>query len=318
MDTPALRAAWAVDRCNEGSLVPLRWSISGTSQRVNRRALDAFVALDRALFAAGYRTVQRPDPVQTFNCRAIDEKKKCQSDGTNCSLHAYGIAVDIDPNHNPHEHGDPFSGRIQPVHVTAAATVRTTDGLQVFRWGGVFSKPDRMHFEVQLRPGFQVAGATGVTAAAPAEQLTTVTHRVTAASLRLRSDPSLEAEVLARLPNGDGVRRLADEAREADDHIWFKVQAAVGGRIEVGWAASTHLVAVAPIRVTHRVKVQRTLRLRSDPSLDAPVVTTLANGTGVEQLPDAPVTADDHLWFKVQTLDAVSGWVASSFLTAAG
>ncbi len=68
--------------------------------------------MDRALFAAGYRTVQRPDPVQTFNCRAIDKSKKCLSEGTDCSLHAYGIAVDVDPDHNPHERGDPFSGRI--------------------------------------------------------------------------------------------------------------------------------------------------------------------------------------------------------------
>ena len=91
------------------------------------------------------------------------------------SMHAYGLAVDIDPEWNPHRHNvsgpvifsaqPSQAGRQQevaagiagtaftPGQVAAVEAIRTVDGLQVFGWGGRWrSSHDAMHFEIRLTP----------------------------------------------------------------------------------------------------------------------------------------------------------------------
>ena len=104
-------------------------------------AIDAYRALERALHTAGYR----PDSRWAYNCRLIE--------GTDQpSLHSAGIAVDIDPDENPYSEGDPFAGKIGPDHVAAALAIRNTGGARVWSWGGHWSKPDRMHFQLDRGP----------------------------------------------------------------------------------------------------------------------------------------------------------------------
>jgi hypothetical protein len=137
-----LRRLWRDWMCRRGSgsFVDVRFfgrKVGG----VPAPAVDAYAALERALGSAGYE----PRSVWAYNCRLIagtDEP----------SLHSAGIAVDIDPAQNPYTEGDPFSGRMQRQHVTAALAIRSTQGARIWSWGGNWSKPDRMHFQLDRGP----------------------------------------------------------------------------------------------------------------------------------------------------------------------
>ncbi len=67
------------------------------------------------------------------------------------------------------------------------------------------------------------------------------THRVTATSLRLRTEPSTSADITVELVNGTVVVRLADPAREGDGHRWVRVRTTADGRSVEGWVASEYL-----------------------------------------------------------------------------
>jgi D-alanyl-D-alanine carboxypeptidase len=136
---------------------------------VNPVAVEAFNALAGALGRSGYRARS----VWVYNCRNIAQTATGQLPRP--SLHAYGLAVDIDPGWNPHRHN--VSGPIifssqpsqeerqqevaagvagtvfTPQQIAAVEAIRTVDGLQVFRWGGRWrTSHDAMHFEIQLTP----------------------------------------------------------------------------------------------------------------------------------------------------------------------
>ena len=140
--TGTLRTLWSEWMCRrgDGTFVDVEFfdrRIGG----VPAPAVDAYRALEAALRSAGYR----PDSRWAYNCRLIA--------GTDQpSLHSAGIAVDIDPDENPYSEGDPFSGKIGPDHVAAALAIRNADGARVWSWGGHWSKPDRMHFQLDRGP----------------------------------------------------------------------------------------------------------------------------------------------------------------------
>ena len=71
-----------------------------------------------------------------------------------------------------------------------------------------------------------------------------MTHRVTAASLRLRQQPSTSAALIADLPDGTPVEQLGDTPQDNDGHTWFKVSVSAGGRLQQGWVASKFLQRV--------------------------------------------------------------------------
>lgn len=104
-------------------------------------AVPAYEAFDRALRSAGY--VARAS--WSFNHRTI------AGSGTP-SLHAYGIAVDLDPTLNPYGVGDPYSGAIKRAHVEAVLAIKNRDGASIWSWGGNWRKPDRMHFQLDQGP----------------------------------------------------------------------------------------------------------------------------------------------------------------------
>lgn len=165
--TEQLRRAWADYYCAKSRMVPLRL-LSHTTP-VNPLAADAFRALGRALTATGYHARS----TWVYNCRASRAARPGQH--TRASLHAYGLAVDIDPQFNPHRRHVTgpvrFSpavtpeGRMRdveaglagtcftPEQVAAVEAIRTVDGLQVFGWGGRWhSSHDAMHFEIRVTP----------------------------------------------------------------------------------------------------------------------------------------------------------------------
>jgi hypothetical protein len=144
-------------------MVPTR--IFGTVTPVNPLTRGAFAALEQALRSAGYR----PRSIWNYNCRDIKGQPGSRS------LHAYGLALDIDPACNPHRQGAPGPARFStaatqqgrcgdvraglvdtsftPGQVAAVEALRTVEGLQVFAWGGRWtSSPDSMHFQINVNP----------------------------------------------------------------------------------------------------------------------------------------------------------------------
>jgi hypothetical protein len=88
--------------------------------------------------------------VGAYNCRPI-------TGGTKYSLHAYGIALDINWQANPY--GKKLITDMPPDMRAAIKAIRTTGGHQVWRWGGDYSgNKDAMHFEVVASPGELASG----------------------------------------------------------------------------------------------------------------------------------------------------------------
>ena len=181
-----LRAAWRGYECAEKRMVPLRLFGKWTTP-VNPATVDAWRALEHALVTAGY-PVHR---AWVYICRKITGKQTP-------SLHAYGLAIDIDhkdPTCNVHR-GTPDGRRVRfsaaaskenrcrdvrddkadtsftPNQVAAVEAIRTVDGHQVFAWGGRWQmSKDTMHFQINVTPqelarGLRPAG-TGTTPTLP-------------------------------------------------------------------------------------------------------------------------------------------------------
>lgn len=131
---------WGQDRVPEVSdlqrvrpnapIVNVQWR--GHSFNVNRQVAPIFVAFLDDLWAQGYRPVS----IGGHNERNIA--------GTNTpSLHADGLAIDIDPNLNPVQDNDGFMQTALPPNIRALAA---RYGLA---WGGSWnSYKDPMHFSV--------------------------------------------------------------------------------------------------------------------------------------------------------------------------
>lgn len=141
--TSTIRAWWAPACTGPWATV----SLNGYGKVSVRPAIvEATKALNTVLKAYRYST--RAGDTGAYNCRRI-------TGGTGYSLHAYGIALDINWTTNPYsstlrtdmlrpgDHQMPY--RIQ--------AIRTNSGKQVWRWGGTYSgSKDAMHYEVVCSP----------------------------------------------------------------------------------------------------------------------------------------------------------------------
>lgn len=118
-----------------------------TLQGLNAIAFDAFQALDGVMRTFGYvPRANSPGAWETgaYNCRKI-------TNGTGYSLHAFGIAVDINARTNPY--GKTLITDMPIAMIAAVKAIKTSKGLQVFRWGGEYPNfKDAMHFEVVVSP----------------------------------------------------------------------------------------------------------------------------------------------------------------------
>lgn len=132
---PACRGPWATVSLYGSGRVSVRSS-----------TVEAVKALNRVL--TSYRYVTRSGDTGAYNCRKV-------TGGSTYSLHAYGIALDINWQTNPYSRylrtdmlrvGD---GKM-PLRIQA---IRTNNGKQVWRWGGYFSgNKDAMHYELCCSP----------------------------------------------------------------------------------------------------------------------------------------------------------------------
>jgi hypothetical protein len=182
--TTFLNAAWARYACSDKDMVTVQ--VLSTRTPVNPLTVDAWAALARALVATGYQARQ----TWSYTCRLI-------AGSSQRSLHSFGIALDIDPDLNPHllntvgpvrfssqptlagRIADVKAGRAEtvftPQQVAAVEAIRTVAGLAVFNWGGRWkSSHDSMHFQIDLTPDELRRGIDARTvpgAAAPAREL---------------------------------------------------------------------------------------------------------------------------------------------------
>jgi hypothetical protein len=168
LKTAAIRAAWREYEDAKSRMTKLRM-FGRWNTPVNPETVDAWRAFERALTGAGY-AVHR---AWVFEPRDIAETN-------NASLHAYGLAIDIDhapkPPCNvnrktPDGRAVRFSEaatkeeRCRDVHagradtsftraqVAAVEAIRTVDGFQVFAWGGRWrDRKDTMHFQISVTP----------------------------------------------------------------------------------------------------------------------------------------------------------------------
>jgi uncharacterized protein YgiM (DUF1202 family) len=317
-----MRSAWDDWHCKRGpgKFVDLRFFGRGVNG-VPAPAQDAYKALEQALRATGYQ----PTSVGSFNCRHIgsDPNKPW-------SLHAYGVAIDIDPRENPFTPGDAYSGKFKKSHVDAALNIKNTAGRPVWEWGGNWrNSKDRMHFQLAQGPRDVTIDWSTVAGAEPVD-LTGYTHRVTASSLNLRSSATTSADVLASLPNGTPVAADSGETANADGYDWLKIEAAMGGGVLQGWVAGSYLepieTAGAPsgeveqITATHRVDASG-LNLRTRPALSGGMITELPDRTEVQAASGETRSADGYEWIKIRAASGgtiVEGWVAAQYLTPMG
>lgn len=158
----AFRTAWSADLCATGNMVTRR--VLSHDTRVSARAADAYAAFHRVLLATGYEARW----TSAYSCRNIAGTDRY-------SLHAFGIALDVDPAENPFQ--SPTSGSVRfssastragraadvaagradtiftPTQIAAVEAIRTVDGRQVWGWGGRWRTPlDTMHFELKVTP----------------------------------------------------------------------------------------------------------------------------------------------------------------------
>lgn len=157
VSTTTMRRWWSSYRCLSSSQRKPIELFGRNAGVVAAPAYDGMLALEAALVATGYRDVKSVWIPR--ECPTGISGKTCQADGTSCSLHNYGIAVDIDPfgYGNPHffkKFGDGWDFddcKLTEDQVLAVEDIENKWGEQYFRWLG-WPIGDTMHFELQVPP----------------------------------------------------------------------------------------------------------------------------------------------------------------------
>ena len=154
-----MRELWAPYRCIAKSSEPTTQLVLWEKKRgfTPTVCLDGWAALESTLLATGYPVPKRAEVGRPCS-KGIDKTKPCAPSGDNCSLHNYGIAVDIDPPLNRHFES-PFAEKkwdfsktkVTRPQVEAVENIKTVKGVRVFRWLG-WALGDTMHFEFNLGP----------------------------------------------------------------------------------------------------------------------------------------------------------------------
>ncbi len=154
--TKQMRSWWSAYRCDHPDDRAITM-FGRSAGQVAGPMYEAFKAQESALVATGYRNVNSIWIPR--NCPTGIGGKTCQSDGTNCSLHNYKVADDIDP----FGHGNPYfrkkfgdgwdfdNCKFTRLQVEAVENIMNTAGDPLFRWLG-WLIGDTMHYEGQRPP----------------------------------------------------------------------------------------------------------------------------------------------------------------------
>ncbi len=155
--TSTKRRWWAAYRCTYGTPTYMfgRWPVYAQDT-------DWVKALEAAHINAGYQPEAGGYIGSKRSCPSGIGGQRCQSDGTDCSLHNYGLAWDIEYQWNPHfrqalTEADLWmlyrSGRTKynPDIIDGILRVTNLEGTPMFRWLG-YSIGDTMHWEIDVPP----------------------------------------------------------------------------------------------------------------------------------------------------------------------
>lgn len=143
--TSAMRRAWSPPCQGPWSRVDLHGNGVIT---IRRQSEAAWHALNACLIKHDYKT--RQQDTGAYNCRHI-------TGGSGYSLHAYGIASDLNWMTNPY--GDTLQTDMPLAMIRDIEAIRTNSGHKVFRWGGrYFGNKDAMHFEIICTPAQLASG----------------------------------------------------------------------------------------------------------------------------------------------------------------
>lgn len=212
LDTPQLRRVWG-PACRFRQLTV---SLYGAGRiTVDSRTGEAWKALSAVLAAWRYAT--RAADTGAFNCRRI-------TGGTGYSLHAFGIAADLNWQSNP------YSTRLitdMPAGMrTAIKAIRTNTGAQVFGWGGDYSvHHDAMHWEIVCTPFDLAQGINWKTV----NSGTTEDDMLTSAQAKQLADTHTAVVTLIAEVRGLADRLDKVEDRLDADYAWSKAAAQKAG-----------------------------------------------------------------------------------------
>lgn len=148
----------------------VHWGFDGREHAgvlvVNRRVTDDVAAIFRRLHASRF-PIRRIVPVAAYGGSDNASMAADNTSGFNCrravgspsgawSMHAYGLAIDVNPVENPYLLGGgvlPPSGRSYLDRTRQRAGMAVAGGVLVqafeshgWRWGGRWSSPDYQHF----------------------------------------------------------------------------------------------------------------------------------------------------------------------------
>jgi hypothetical protein len=149
-----LRQMWAAYRCDTGDYTRVAFptptsTISLYIAKPTKAAFEALAGIMRK-----HRYYFRETAGGTYNCRYIGGT-------TTWSLHAYAIALDLNPSKN--KFGQCGTDMPQ-AFVNDVLALRTGNGKQAFTWGGNWrpcSSADPMHFQIDVSPADAATGIQG-------------------------------------------------------------------------------------------------------------------------------------------------------------
>ncbi|MEN8237600.1 MAG: peptidoglycan-binding domain-containing protein [Actinomycetota bacterium] len=162
-NTATKRQWWAEYRCKSG----VRMSFFGRSPvfAANADVADAWRALEQTLLASGYVPTKGAFIGSHRSCTSGIGSGPCEEDGTNCSMHNYEIALDIEYGgddegvmYNKHlreDKPDPAwvfrNCKFTEANYDAVMSVKNLQGERMFRWLGLINA-DTMHWELDVPP----------------------------------------------------------------------------------------------------------------------------------------------------------------------
>ena len=152
--TSTLRSWWAGYLCNTAAYdrVPFPGPAGPWNLYTARAAVPAFDVFAELMKRHGY--LFRESAGGTYVCRKI-------AGSDNYSLHAYAIALDLNPSKNPY---GTYKTDMPPDFVDDVLGLRTSNGARVFTWGGNWSpasSADPMHYQIDASPSDLATGIVG-------------------------------------------------------------------------------------------------------------------------------------------------------------
>lgn len=202
--------------------------------------IEAYHALNRCLAAFEY--APRQADTGAFSCRRI-------TGGTGYSLHAYApgprfaffngtvvntaLAVDINWQSNPY--GRSLVTDMPPAMVAAIKAIRTTNGRQVWRWGGDYAgNKDAMHYEITCHPADLATGIDPTTIPGQEEPMTPedkqwIAEQFHEHRLWLRAELGTDSRP-GQYPGSDTViGRFLDRIKQSQDNLAKLIRDRTGG-----------------------------------------------------------------------------------------